>query len=431
MSSVPQVSSGLSKLKKKHFRVKHQKVKLFWANEPLLSVFMWGVNHTINELSHINIPVMLLPDDFRAYSKLKVDNHLFNKENMPSHFKIKEYCPLVFRNLRERFGIDDLDYKESMTRSQPVIYDLSGKSGAKFYQSYDKLFIIKTLTSEEVERMHLFLKQYHPYIVERHGKTLLPQYVGMYRLTVDGDEHYFVAIRNAFSNHLPTHRKFDLKGSTVDREASDKEKEKDLPTYKDNDFVKEGMKIYIGEEAKRKLIDTLTADVGFLTHLNLMDYSLLLGVHDCARAEQENRERAEREADEDNREEEDDSESGSGQDTRGPMGECRQLGAFAVAGMSTPPESPHTALMRDSSLQYEGAIIPELDIYAIPSSDGAPSKEIYFLAIIDVLTHYGVRKQAAKAAKTVKYGANVDGISTCDPEQYGKRFIEFMSKAIE
>lgn len=62
---------------------------------------------------------------------------------------------------------------------------------------------------------------------------------------------------------------------------------------------------------------------------------------------------------------------------------------------------------------------------------GAPTKEIYFLAIIDVLTHYGVRKQAAKAAKTVKYGANVDGISTCDPEQYGKRFIEFMSKAIE
>lgn len=33
----------------------------------------------INELSHVNIPVMLLPDDFRAFSKIKVDNHLFNK----------------------------------------------------------------------------------------------------------------------------------------------------------------------------------------------------------------------------------------------------------------------------------------------------------------------------------------------------------------
>lgn len=41
---------------------------------------------------------------------------------MPSHFKIKEYCPLVFRNLRERFGIDDVDYKESMTRYNLFFY---------------------------------------------------------------------------------------------------------------------------------------------------------------------------------------------------------------------------------------------------------------------------------------------------------------------
>lgn len=53
------------------------------------------------------------------------------------------------------------------------------------------------------------------------------------------------------------------------------------------------------------------------------------------------------------------------------------------------------------------------------------------MALIDVLTHYGVKKQAAKAAKSVKYGSNVDGISTCDPEVYGRRFLEFLSKAIE
>ena len=34
-----------------------------------------------------------------------------------------------------------------------------------------------------------------------------------------------------------------MKGSTVDREASDKEKEKDLPKLKDNDFVKDGTKV--------------------------------------------------------------------------------------------------------------------------------------------------------------------------------------------
>lgn len=50
----------------------------------------------------------------------------------------------------------------SFFRSQPILEDSSGKSGAKFYQSYDKLFIIKTLTREEVERMYSFLKHYHP-----------------------------------------------------------------------------------------------------------------------------------------------------------------------------------------------------------------------------------------------------------------------------
>ncbi|XP_063829951.1 phosphatidylinositol 5-phosphate 4-kinase type-2 alpha isoform X2 [Ostrinia nubilalis] len=408
--SVP--STGLSKLKKKHIRVKHQKVKLFRANEPLLSVFMWGVNHTINELSHVTIPVMLLPDDFRAYSKLKVDNHLFNKENMPSHFKVKEYCPLVFRNLRERFGIDDLDYKESLTRSQPTPDDSSGKSGAKFYQSYDRLFILKTLTSEEVERMHSFLKHYHPYIVERHGKTLLPQYLGMYRLTVDGIEHYLVATRNVFSNHLNIHKKYDLKGSTVDREASEKELEKELPTLKDNDFIKQGVRIDIGDAAKDKLLETLTADVEFLTKLHLMDYSLLLGVHECGRGEAEAEAARAREADNDS---DNDTDTDTDTDNRW--------------GYNTPPDSPR-GFARQSSLRYQG-IIPELDIYAIPSQDGAPKKEIYFVALIDVLTHYGVKKQAAKAAKTVKYGSNVDGISTCDPEQYGRRFIEFVAKAIE
>ena len=58
------------------------------SSEPLLSVLMWGVNHTVRELQHVHIPVMLMPDDFRSFSKIKVDNHAFNKENLPSHFKV-------------------------------------------------------------------------------------------------------------------------------------------------------------------------------------------------------------------------------------------------------------------------------------------------------------------------------------------------------
>ena len=79
----------------------------------------------------------------------------------------------------------------------------------------------------------------------------------MYRITVDNVETYMVVIRNAFSSNIKIHKKYDLKGSTVDREASQKEREKDEPTYKDNDFLHDKCKIHIGEDAKAKLMDTL------------------------------------------------------------------------------------------------------------------------------------------------------------------------------
>ena len=48
-----------------------------------------------------------------------------------------------------------------------------------------------------------------------------------------------------------------------------------------------------------------------------MYYSLLLWVHDCARAEQENKEYIDKEDDDDNHDDDDDSESGSGIENRG------------------------------------------------------------------------------------------------------------------
>ncbi len=41
------VLEGGATTKTKRFKVKHPKRKLFRASEPLLSVFMWGVNHTV------------------------------------------------------------------------------------------------------------------------------------------------------------------------------------------------------------------------------------------------------------------------------------------------------------------------------------------------------------------------------------------------
>lgn len=53
-------------------------------------------------------------------------------------------------------------FQDSLTKSQPIQTDAPGRSGARFFTSYDKMCYIKTLTSDEVERMHHLLKQYHP-----------------------------------------------------------------------------------------------------------------------------------------------------------------------------------------------------------------------------------------------------------------------------
>ena len=76
-----------------------------------------------------------------------------------------------------------------------------------------------------------------------------------------------------------------------------------------------------------------------------------------------------------------------------------------------------------------GVIDQEKDIYAIPS---VGKREVYFMALVDVLITFGVKKQAAKVAKTFKHGSqNADGISTIEPEQYSQRFLEFISNAME
>ncbi|ELU08768.1 hypothetical protein CAPTEDRAFT_144687 [Capitella teleta] len=395
--------SHSTKQKKKHLKAVQPKLRVFRAKEPLLSVFMWGINHSINELNHVNIPVMLMPDDFKSHSKVRVDNHLFNKDNMPSHFKVKEYCPLVFRNLRERFDIDEDTYGNSLTKFCPYDCDSSGRSGARFLHSWDKKFVVKTILSEEVAEMHRIIKDYHQHIVERHSETLLPQYMGMYRVTVNDSETYLLVMRHIFSPRLNIHRKYDLKGSTVDRQASEKEKSKDLPTFKDNDFVNDGMDIHIGADAKDKLMATLNADIDFLCKQNLMDYSLLVGIHDVDRAEQELNESGDDE--ENGCEEEEDEEE--------------------AEGGGSPPDSPAAYLVSQPS--FTGEIDPGIERFGIKSSEESGHHEVYFLALVDILTHYGMKKRTAQAAKTVKHGAGAE-ISTVKPDQYARRFLDFVAR---
>ncbi|XP_069055237.1 phosphatidylinositol 5-phosphate 4-kinase type-2 gamma isoform X3 [Lepisosteus oculatus] len=343
---------------------------------------------------------MLLPDDFKANTKIRVNNHLFNRENLPGHFKFKEYCPQVFRNLRERFGIEDQDYQVSLARSPPASGE--GEEGL-FLTSYDRTLVIKQISSEDVANVHSILSEYHQHIVKSHGSTLLPQFLGMYRVSVDSEDTYLLVMRNMFSHRLLVHRKYDLKGSLVSREASDKEKVKELPTFKDMDFRNNMQKVYVSEEQQERFMEKLNRDVEFLVQLKIMDYSLLLGIHDVSRAEQEEEE------EEPCHKEEAESENG-----------------LAITGSyGNSPEGIAGYLNTHKPLG-PGEFDPYVDVYAVKSAPGAPQREVYFMGLIDVLTQYDTKKKAAHAAKTVKHGAGAE-ISTVHPEQYAKRFRDFIA----
>ena len=47
-NATSKTESYQSKLKSRKKNFKKQKRKLFRANEPFISVFMWGVNHTVS-----------------------------------------------------------------------------------------------------------------------------------------------------------------------------------------------------------------------------------------------------------------------------------------------------------------------------------------------------------------------------------------------
>ena len=85
--------------------------------------------------------------------------------------------------------------------------------------------------------------------------------LSMYRLTVEDKENYILVMRNVFTSKYKINIKYDIKGSSVDRAATNKEKEKDSPTFKDNDLLNDGRIIHVGAETKREFMQKLTRDV--------------------------------------------------------------------------------------------------------------------------------------------------------------------------
>jgi 1-phosphatidylinositol-4-phosphate 5-kinase len=120
----------------------------------------------------------------------------------------------------------------------------------------------------------------------KNPNTLITRFYGLYSIKpLDSNEKNvrFVIMNNVFDTELEIHEKYDLKGSTVGRSSQkdvveiDLKKKKNI-ILKDLDIKENKKKIKIEKKLKEQLLTQLKSDCEWLQTMNIMDYSLLLGI---------------------------------------------------------------------------------------------------------------------------------------------------------
>jgi len=250
---------GAYKVKQKKVKQVPQRQKVFRAPNPVISCAIWGLHHTMRELDTVDAQPVVLPHDFKAYSKVSIDNHSYNNATLPAKFKIKAYCPIVFRDLWARFGEDSKAVLESWISGPAEIHvQSSSRKGTNVYTSHDRRMTMIEMRRETVVNFFHLFEQYHAHIVENGGVTALPHYLGLFKVTVKDATTYLMVTNNVQSADLHMDRLYDLKGSC--REASDKEKHKDTPVLKDTDFHGHHEKLRIGPDARKAFVEVVHRD---------------------------------------------------------------------------------------------------------------------------------------------------------------------------
>lgn len=138
--------------------------------------------------------------------------------------------------------------------------------------------MIKTQTKTENKFMKSILPKYYEYI-STHPHTLLVRILGMHRVKMYHLRRkvHFVIMTSVFDTPQKIHTIYDLKGSTIGRRPL--RTRRTAGVLKDLDLLKTGKKFQFGRK-KKMFIEQLKLDTQFLSDLNIMDYSLLVGVHD-------------------------------------------------------------------------------------------------------------------------------------------------------
>ncbi|KAH9310421.1 hypothetical protein KI387_025456 [Taxus chinensis] len=371
-------------------------------NYDLMLNLQLGIRYTVGKITPV--PKRdIFPADFDSKASIWMRFPPEGSACTPPHhsveFRWKDYCPMVFRHLRELFKIDAADYMLSICGND-ALRELSspGKSGSVFYLSHNDRFMIKTMRKSEVKVLLRMLPNYYNH-VRTYGSTLITKFFGLHGIKAAGGQKVqFIVMGNMFCSELRIHRRFDLKGSSQGR-STDKVEIDETTTLKDLDldFV-----FQLEPSWRQALLRQIECDCNFLEAERIMDYSLLLGLH-----------------------------------LRAPQYST----VFSPNNSSTEPdvEMENTDLVLPGTARLGirlGVNMPARANRRLPRvvQDSPPEGELFgedydvvlYFGIIDILQDYDIAKRLEHAYKSLQFDSH--SISAVDPKLYSKRFQDFINR---
>uniref|UniRef100_A0A8C6TCI7 Phosphatidylinositol-4-phosphate 5-kinase, type I, gamma a n=1 Tax=Neogobius melanostomus TaxID=47308 RepID=A0A8C6TCI7_9GOBI len=368
------------------------------TSSALKGAIQLGIGYTVGNLSSKPERDVLMQDFY------VVESIFFPSEGSnltPAHhfpdFRFKTYAPVAFRYFRELFGIRPDDYLYSLCNEPLIELSNPGASGSVFYLTKDDEFIIKTVMHKEAEFLQKLLPGYYMNL-NQNPRTLLPKFFGLYCVQSGGKNIRVVVMNNVLPRVVRMHLKYDLKGSTYKRRASKKEREKARPTFKDLDFMQDiSDGLMLDQDTYNALVKTLQRDCLVLESFKIMDYSLLLGVHNMDQAERERQM------------------EGSQGDEKRPVAQQKALYSTAMESIQ-------------GGAACGGAIDTEDTMGGIPAVNGRGERLLLYIGIIDILQSYRLIKKLEHSWKALVHDG--DTVSVHRPGFYADRFYKFMSNNV-
>ncbi|KAL1568558.1 1-phosphatidylinositol-3-phosphate 5-kinase [Salvia divinorum] len=200
-------------------------------------------------------------------------------------FYVTCYFAKQFDALRRRCCPDELDFVRSLSRCRRWRTQ-GGKSNVYFAKSFDERFIIKQVTKTELESFNKFSSEYFKYLTDALSSgspTCLSKILGIYQVAVKPSEGGketkmdLMVMENLFFKRSIS-KIYDLKGSA--RSRYNPETTGANRVLLDMNLV-ENLRtdpIFLGSKDKRKLERAVWNDTSFLAWVDVMDYSLVVGV---------------------------------------------------------------------------------------------------------------------------------------------------------